>query len=159
MCTVNHSIKSKASIQTKNRISLCWRGRNLCLYFFNTCKEASQGDVLSAQGIVMPQHQPLSKCQKHHVFTPATEVSHQHNAPFISVHQATVRCLKLQEGRMSCWFNVWVVVLKVDHSYWARSHLLSVSRRLPCIFKASAVGKTYLFILMTTRLMSLFSVM
>lgn len=55
--------------------------------------------------------------------------------PFISVHQATVRCRKLHGGRMSCWFNVWVPVSKVDHSCWAHSHLLSVSRRLPCIFK------------------------
>lgn len=55
--------------------------------------------------------------------------------PFISVHQATVRCRKLHGGRMSCWFNVWAPVSKVDHSCWAHSHLLSVSRRLPCIFK------------------------
>lgn len=61
---------------------------------------------------------------------------------------------------MRCWFNVWAPVMKVDHSCGAHSRLLSVSGRLPCIFKKPVqVGKTHLFILMMIHLMSLFSVM
>lgn len=59
---------------------------NFCLYFFNTCKDTSQGEGLSARGISLNQKSNYYGSVGGIVFSPpATEVRYQHYDPSYSL--------------------------------------------------------------------------
>lgn len=80
-----------------NEIILLTDGGNFCFYFFNTCKDTSQGEGLSARGISLNQKSNYYGSMGSIVFSPpATEVRHQHYDPSYSLVSIRGVCIASQ---------------------------------------------------------------
>lgn len=98
--------------QKNNKFILPTDGGNFCLYFFNTCKDTSQGEGLSAGGISLNQKKAITmRVCGSIMFSPlATEVRHQHYEPPYSLVSIRGVCISLfllfkMHRQMERWSN------------------------------------------------------
>lgn len=135
-------------------------GRNFCLYYLNTCKQPSQGEWLSAGGISL-YHNNYHESVGSIMFSALLlRSSYQDDDPtFLLVSIRWVCCLKCNGKRggvadLICEWLCWKKITVVE----AHSHLWSMSRWLPCIFKSLCSRKDIFIHFKAPVLMSLLSV-